>query len=142
LIAQFIPNPFAPIPLDLVPWLFFAAVFVAVSLSTFIVFSILGRFEPLKSLKVGGITAVIAAAVGGIAVWLCWPTLHDYRVVTTIAKPGANISAVIKQFGEPSEHYVLADGSHCYLYAEGIMTGFTSIDTDPNGVIVGVAYVD
>ena len=76
------------------------------------------------------------------AVWLCWPTLNDYNDVAAVAKPGANIPLVTKRFGEPTEHYVLPDGTHSYLYAEGGVTGYTSIDTDATGIILGVGYVD
>ena len=58
------------------------------------------------------------------------------------AKPGVNISAVTDKFGEPTEYYRLPDGTQSYLYAEGLVTGYTSIDTDRNGIIVYVGYVD
>jgi len=125
-----------------IPWLFFAVVFAVAFLFTWISLSILRRLEAFNFLKTFGLTASISIATGVCAIWLCWPTLNDYNDVTAVAKPGANISLVTKRFGEPTEHYVLPDGTQSYLYAEGMMTGYTSIDTDANGIILGVGYVD
>ena len=142
MIAQLIPNPFAPIPLYLIPWLFFAFVFTVVSLCTYISLVILRRFEALRFLRRSDVTKLITLFLGGMSVWLCWPTLHDYRDVTAVAKPGVSISVVTKRLGEPSQHNIHADGTQHYLYAEGMMYGYTSITTDSKGIIVHVGYAD
>ncbi len=140
LFAQFIPNPFAPIPLNWIPFLFFSAVFIGSCLVTWFFLKILSRAKLLGFLRSSGLAAAIT--IGLLSIWLCWPNLNDYSEVVTVAKPGINISVVVSKFGQPSEIHTQADGTRTFLYAEGMMTGYTSIETDPNDIIVSVGFVD
>lgn len=136
MIAQFIPFTAHLV------WLFFGFIFIVGCLLAWCFLASLRKFAFAKLLRISGVVPGLAVLVGLFSVWLCWPNLHDYSDVTAIAKPGVDISAVIKTFGQPSEYCVKPNGSKTFLYAEGIVTGFTCIETDPKGMIVNVGYVD
>ena len=137
MIAQFIPFT-----AYLAPCLFFAFVFAITSWVAWFALVALRKFAFFKSLRTSGVTPAISMSLGLIAVWLCWPNLHDYSDVAAIAKPGVHISVVVSEFGHSSQWYALPNGAQTYLYAEGLVTGYTSIETNPKGVIVNVEYVD
>jgi len=68
--------------------------------------------------------------------------LNDSADITPVATPGTHISAVVDRFGEPTEYYESSDGTQAYLYAEGVFSGYTSIDADADGIVLRTNFID
>ena len=83
---------------------------------------------------------VLPALAAAFAIYLILPRLHKHADVVKAAPLGSNISSVIDVLGNATESYSTPGGANTHLYAEGYITGYTVIETNPNGTITAVTY--